>query len=110
MGIEFWSRGQALDDLKKFDIVIQKQALARLERFNRLPVFNLIKSQTIKRIKGEGLQEIKIGQIRFLGLLYNSVFWIFTAEKKQKNKLSQKAFKRAKNIKNKFMEFINENK
>lgn len=83
--------------------------LDKLKTYEKYPIHKLFSSEKIKRIQNWPLHEIRIKQIRFLGDIFDDIFWIFTVEKKKGNKLPKSAFERADNIRNNFLESINEN-
>jgi len=110
LGIEFWQEyGKncvALEDLKIIltSRIKQRWCLDKLDKYSTYPKYNLLRSQVIKYIKEWDLYEIRIKNIRFLGDIFDNVFWIFTAAKKQRNKLPKSEFIRANNFKNRFRE------
>lgn len=114
MHIEIWPgdpRNEILSDLRKL-LGNKKQIywyLKKLEKYEQYPKHKLFSSEIVKRINNWPLHEIRIKHVRFLGSIIDEVFWIFTVEKKQKGKLPSSAFKKASNIRNKFLNNKNEN-
>ena len=109
MRIEFWPEDPDSPVLRDLNNLLGNKKeigkyLNKLETYEKYPKHKLFSSQKIKKIENWPLHEIKIKHIRFLGDLFDDVFWIFTIEKKQGDKLPRSAFQRAANIRDKFLD------
>ncbi|MBI2356692.1 hypothetical protein HYV12_01390 [Candidatus Dojkabacteria bacterium] len=87
-----------------------KKLSEKLKAYEKYPKENLFKSEVIKPIKGWQLKEIRIKGLRLLGDIISERFWIFSVAQKKADQLLKSEFKKAYNIKNKFLQERNENR